>query len=398
MGGSGDSGDVVHEQPGIGRRFDPDELRPRRQGCRKDPRVCNVDLVNDAAERLEDPGEEAVSAAVDVQGDDDLVTWLQPRLQHRRLGGEARGENRCVCHAFERREHLLEPCARRVVRSRVVEALMNAGLILLVSRRLKDWRDERTGARLRRLRRVNRACSELHVCSFSLTLKNRMGDVRLAFTGNRTHDYWNRVLLRRPQRCALDELASIVGHRQRSAVGDGRNVVRVRMAIGIGREVARDILDELAPAGAEAGGQEDGCQNPNRRGRATSRRRPRREPEIPGTTTTACDASSAKMRSGRKRACPGAPAPSGSVSPVWCTLMPVARTPRDCRASARSATALSSPVDHKRSTIRGSGVLHMPRAISSSASVTPCSAETTTTSFAPGSSARRWSTNSAARA
>ena len=37
-------------------------------------------------------------------------------------------------------------------------------------------------------------------------------------------------------------------------------MVRVRMVTGIGREVARDILDELAPAGAEAGGQEDGCQ------------------------------------------------------------------------------------------------------------------------------------------
>ena len=116
------------EQPGIGRRFDPDELRlaataPPASAPGSPTSIWRID----AAERLEDPVEDAIRAAVDVERDDDLVAGPQVRLQHGVLCRQAGREQRRMLHVFELGQHRLEPRARRIVRSRVVEAAMTSG-------------------------------------------------------------------------------------------------------------------------------------------------------------------------------------------------------------------------------------------------------------------------------
>ena len=101
----------------------------------------------------------------------------------------------------------------------------------------------------------------------------------------------------------------------------------VGMAMGIGREVARDVLDELASSGPEAGGEEDRRQV----GTAAAER-------DDAVALAACqkagDDDDVVVREQRRaggadgQAAVRAPRAICRDSPVWCTLTPVARTPR----------------------------------------------------------------------
>jgi hypothetical protein len=56
------------------------------------PSRPQIDLLDHAADRLEDLVQDPVGAAVDVERNDDLVARLQVGLEHRVLGGEPRPE------------------------------------------------------------------------------------------------------------------------------------------------------------------------------------------------------------------------------------------------------------------------------------------------------------------
>ena len=109
----------------------------------------------------------------------------------------------------------------------------------------------------------------------------------------------------------------------------------------------------------------------------------------PGTTTTGTlvrDASSVSAwRSTRS---------GWAIKPVSCAFNPTAGVPVARNSSVSSATERTSPVDHNRSSSSCSGRVAYRRASSSSASVWPFSAETTTTRRLP--PAARRATNVAA--
>ena len=157
-----DRGDVVHEQTRVRRRFDPHQLGLARERRLQRGRVADVDLADYAAERLEDAIENAIGATVDIERDHDLVAGAQIRLQDRVLGRQARGKQRGVLDTLELGEDPLEPRARGIVRSRVVEAVVIARRVLLVGRGLEDRGDQGSGFGLRRLAGVNGLGGELH--------------------------------------------------------------------------------------------------------------------------------------------------------------------------------------------------------------------------------------------
>ena len=124
--------DVVDEKPWVGRRLDPHEPRARTERASIGLTIRHVHLADDTAERLVDPGEQPVCAAVDVERNHNLVARLQPRLQDGVLRGKARPVHGGAVHAFEVCEHRLQTGARGVVRARVVKPLMYARRFLLI--------------------------------------------------------------------------------------------------------------------------------------------------------------------------------------------------------------------------------------------------------------------------
>jgi hypothetical protein len=84
----GDGGDVVDQQPRVGRRFQPDQPRRRAERRGQGGFVSEIHLPDATALPVEHAVEDAVGPAVDVEADDDLVPGLQPRLQHGILGGQ----------------------------------------------------------------------------------------------------------------------------------------------------------------------------------------------------------------------------------------------------------------------------------------------------------------------
>ena len=159
-------GDVVNQQPRVGRRLDPDQPRLRRERRVQLAGGADVDLADHAAVLLEHAIEDPVGAAVDVQRDHDFIARPEIRLEHRVLRGEPRGEERGVFDPFQLREYAFEPGARRVVRARVVVPAVHARRGLFVRGRRKDGSDERAGLRFRGLPGVDGLRRELHGVSF----------------------------------------------------------------------------------------------------------------------------------------------------------------------------------------------------------------------------------------
>ena len=94
--------------------------------------------------------EEAERAAVGVLRDDDVVAGLEHRADRgdRRHAGR---EGEPGLAALDRRDVLLEREARRILRARVLVALVHAQLVLDVGGCLIDGRDDRAGRRIRLL-------------------------------------------------------------------------------------------------------------------------------------------------------------------------------------------------------------------------------------------------------
>ena len=109
----------------------------------------------------------------------------------------------------------------------------------------------------------------------------------------------------------------------------------------------------------------------------------------PGTTITedrVRDASSVSAWRSTRSGC--------AISPVSCAFSPTAGVPAARSSSVSRATDRTSPVDHSRSSSSCPGSVAYRRASSSSASVWPFSAETTTTRRLPPAASR--ATNAAA--
>ncbi len=154
--------DVVHEQPRIRRRLEPDDRRLRRDRTLERGEIAEVNGLDPASDRLEDAVQHAKRAAVHVARHDDLPARLEIRLKNGVFGREPGAEDRRMGGAFELGEHRLEPFARRVRCPRVVKSAMLPRPDLLIRRRLKNRRDDRAGLRLGRLARVNRLRCEIH--------------------------------------------------------------------------------------------------------------------------------------------------------------------------------------------------------------------------------------------
>ena len=110
---------------------------------------------------LVDLREDPVGAAVDVVHGHDPVARRE-QVEHGRDRAHAGREREPVSGALERGEALLERGARGIGRARVVEALVDADLLLHVGRGLVDRHDDRARGRVGLLPDVDRAGLEVH--------------------------------------------------------------------------------------------------------------------------------------------------------------------------------------------------------------------------------------------
>ena len=277
--------------------------------------------------------------------------------------------------------------ARRIVRSRIVEAAMTPRRVLLVGRRLEDRRDQRAGLGLRRLSGVNGLGGELHVTAPYLIdtrqgvpescLRDERGSAARPAPGcGRRADSAAARAASSAARCTRAQPASAIARAPRRSP-DRESAGRLGSRAGSDGEVAGDVLDQLAALGAAARW---------RRRTAVRSDPPRPSDRIappaltarkPGTIATRACASAASMRSGRTR---GA-AVGRHARPA---LMDVERLGADAEALKmerqprdRSQLAGRPETDPAR---RPSAPTAIACASSSSASVAPYSAETITTS------------------
>ena len=106
--------------------------------------------------------EQPEGAAVDVLRDDDVVAGLEHRGD-RADRRHARGKREPRLAALDRRDVALEREARRILRARVLVALVHAELVLHVGRCLIDRRDDGAGRRIRLLSGVQADGAESRV-------------------------------------------------------------------------------------------------------------------------------------------------------------------------------------------------------------------------------------------
>ncbi len=154
--------DVDDVEQRVRRRLDPDHPRARveqlREALVEGVHRRELEVV---ALRLVDLREDPVGAAVDVVDRHDPVARRQ-QVEHRRDRSHAGGEREPVGGVLERGEALLERGARGVRRARVVEALVDADLLLHVRRGLVDRDDDRARRRVGLLTHVDGTRLEVH--------------------------------------------------------------------------------------------------------------------------------------------------------------------------------------------------------------------------------------------
>src|SRR4051794_14251380 len=157
VGDVGQGGDVGDPEQRVGRRLDPDHLRPVGDGSAYRVEVVEPDRRVDQAPALEHLVEEPVRAAVRVVGQHHVVTGVEQPADHGVLGGQAGGEREPLLALLERGDGLLECGPGRVGRAAVLVAPAQAtDPVLLVGRRGEDGRDHRPGRRVRLVSRVDR--------------------------------------------------------------------------------------------------------------------------------------------------------------------------------------------------------------------------------------------------
>ena len=155
----GDLRDVDQPQRRIGRRLDPDQLRVGRTRGLSSALVLrrSTKLKSRFARAPAHALEQAERAAVQVVHRDDVAAGVD-QLEQRAGRRHAGGEREAVRAAFEIGDAALPRAARRVVRARIVVALVHARARLRVGRGRVDRRHHRAGRRIRATAR--RGCSE----------------------------------------------------------------------------------------------------------------------------------------------------------------------------------------------------------------------------------------------
>ncbi|MNU92512.1 hypothetical protein D3C71_824310 [compost metagenome] len=151
LGDGGDRGDVDDLQHRVGGGLDPHHLRLRRDRRLERRQISQVDKAE------VQPGgaathtlEQAEAPAIDVVHRHHVAAGIQ-QFDHRRAGGHARRKGEAAGAAFQRSHATLVGEAGRIVRARVLEALVLARAGLRIGRGGVDRRHHRAGARVGRL-------------------------------------------------------------------------------------------------------------------------------------------------------------------------------------------------------------------------------------------------------
>ena len=143
-----DGGDVGQPQHRVGRRLEEQHPRLRRDRGLDLIELRGVDVAERQPVARQHLVEQPERAAVGVVGDDDVIAGRE-QLGDRVDRRHARGEGEAGPAALDRREVGFERGARRVLRARVLVALVPAELLLHVGGRLVDRRDDRARRRVR---------------------------------------------------------------------------------------------------------------------------------------------------------------------------------------------------------------------------------------------------------
>src|SRR5829696_6511897 len=148
---AGDRLEVAELEQRIGRRLDPDELRlgPQRRPHRIEIREVDIgdgEPGRAAPHALEQPPR----AAVEVVGGDDVRAVVE-RIEQRRGRGEPGAEGEAGLAALEVGDAALEGHAGRVLRARILVALVDARALLRVGRGGVDRHHHGAGGRIRLL-------------------------------------------------------------------------------------------------------------------------------------------------------------------------------------------------------------------------------------------------------
>ncbi len=119
--------------------------------------VARVDVGEARARAAEDLVEQAEGAAVEVVAGDDVIARVEQCAARAVVAATPAANAKPSVAALERRQVRLEREAGRVVRARVLEALVLARARLRVGRGQEDRRHHRAGGRIGRLAGVDRA-------------------------------------------------------------------------------------------------------------------------------------------------------------------------------------------------------------------------------------------------
>ena len=167
VGNLSECGDIDQLQHGIGRRLEPEHLRvgpqvlPKRGGVRE---VSEGELHAEAGEHL---GEEPVGAAVEVVAGHHMVAGAE-EVEDGVGGRAARGKGDAMLAVLDRSDAGLKRVTGRVLRPRVLVALVDAGARLHIGRGLEDGRHNGAGGGVGLLAGVDGECVFMHVqsCGF----------------------------------------------------------------------------------------------------------------------------------------------------------------------------------------------------------------------------------------
>ena len=131
----------------VARRLDEQQPRRRRERALERVEVRRVDVGEGQLVAAQHLVEQPERAAVDVVGDDRRDRPTSSMVATAPIAAMPDANANAARAAFDRRDVALERRARRVLRARVLEALVPAERLLHVGRGLIDRRDDRAGGR-----------------------------------------------------------------------------------------------------------------------------------------------------------------------------------------------------------------------------------------------------------
>ena len=119
LGDRGDGGDVSNNAAGIGDRLDEDRLDLRRQRGAERLRVGRIGKAHRPAAFLEGVRELVDRSAIELPRRDELIPWLEQRVEDQHLRGVTGRHRKRRRPAFKRRDPLLEHGLGRIGDARI---------------------------------------------------------------------------------------------------------------------------------------------------------------------------------------------------------------------------------------------------------------------------------------